>query len=166
MRDFNYLTSTINKLQEALEIHRSKELSTVLDELKSKDVILAKSEEECNVTVRWTDDAGDARSFVLKGYGRQLQGSLKACDVYMDKDVSPEVKRCCAVLEKDRKHIADITAFMECTDMVEVKKRLPELKPFMTLVENDRKREKERENAEWRKTYEICIELFGDEARG
>ena len=166
MRDFNYLTSTINKLQEALEIHRSKELSTVLDELKSKGISLAKTDDSYKVTVKWIDDAGNARSFDLEGYGHQEQTCLKEDVVNLDKNVSPEAKRAFAVFEKDQRLLLAISRFMESNDMVGVKKLLPELKPFMTLVENENKVAKEKENAEWRKTYATCIELFGDEARG
>ena len=54
----------------------------------------------------------------------------------------------------------EFEAYMSNTDMVDVKRTFPELKLFMNLVEKDRKEAKEEENAEWRRTYEICIERF------
>ena len=166
MTDHDYISRTIDKLKAALAIHRSEDMKTVFDELKSKGISLAKTDDSYAVTVKWTDDAGNARSFVLEGYGHQEQTCLKEDVVNLDKNVSPEAKRAFAVFEKDQRLLLAISRFMESNDMVGVKKLLPELKPFMTLVENENKVAKERENAEWRKTYATCIELFGDEARG
>ena len=100
-------------------------MKTVFDELKSKGISLAKTDDSYAVTVKWTDDAGNARSFVLEGYGHQEQTCLKEDVVNLDGNVSPEAGRIFVLLEKDQRLLHAIMLFMESNDMVGVKKLLP-----------------------------------------
>lgn len=166
MNDRNYINSTLSKIKSALSLHRAGELETILAEIKSKGVLLAKTNDFCCVAVKWTDDDGNARSFFIDGYKRETQTYLKTNEILLEGEISPKAKTAFETFEKDQRMCRELDAYMSNTDMVDVKRTFPELKLFMNLVEKDRKEAKEEENAEWRRTYEICIELFGDDARG
>lgn len=165
MNDRNYIDETITKLKNALAMHRAREFETIMSTLRANGITLVKDGNYCQQQVRWTDDNGNVRSFFIEGYKRPSQ-HLKTREISLEGEISDEAKKAFAIFENDQAMIDQLSTFMSLTDMVDVKRALPELKPFMTLVEKDRKEAKEKENAEWRRTYEICIELFGDEARG
>ena len=166
MNDRSYIDNTLSKIKSALSLHRAGELETILAEIRSKGVSIARTNDFCCVAVKWTDDNGNARSFFIDGYKREPQTYPKTTETLLQGEISPKAKAAFETFEKDQEMCRELEAYMSNTDMVDVKRTFPELKLFMNLVEKDRKEAKEEENAEWRRTYEICIELFGDDARG
>ena len=118
-----------------------------------------------SLTVRITDADGVV-SVCIKGY--DLPGTTRFSLLVddFDKETADRILKAAEVLSEDEIILAGIVYIMQRQDLNSVKRLLPKLKPFMTLVEKDRQAVKDARHAKWRNTYEHCIRLFGDIARG
>lgn len=166
MQDNTYITATKEKLSAALAMHRAKEYQIIADAVKTQDPRLRASQDMSDsLTVRITDADGVV-SVCIKGY--DLPGttrfSLLVSD--FDRETADRILKAAEVLKEDDVILAGIEYIMQRQDLNSVKRLLPKLKPFMTLVEKDRQAVKDARHAKWRNTYEHCIRLFGDIARG
>lgn len=171
MRDVGYIDTTIEKIWNALEMHRSAEITVLKSFMNSLGFPVIRETSDrirYSLTVLYEDpETGKTETVaILRGFGLMAQSSILNRMAVVKEPIPDEIKKAMKLLEKDGMYINLIQDFMHRNDMVDVKRMLPELKPFMHLVENERKVKKEAEIAEWRKTYETCIELFGDLARG
>lgn len=166
MQDNTYINATKDKLSAALAMHRAKEYQIIADAIKTQDPRLTASQDMSDsLTVRITDADGVV-SVCIKGY--DLPGTTRFSLLVddFDKETADRILKAAEVLSEDEIILAGIVYIMQRQDLNSVKKLLPKLKPFMTLVEKDRQAVKDARHAKWRNTYEHCIRLFGDIARG
>ena len=166
MQDNTYINATKDKLSAALAMHRAKEYQIIADAIKTQDPRLTASQDMSDsLTVRITDADGVV-SVCIKGYA--LPGTTRFSLLVddFDKETADRILKAAEVLSEDEIILAGIVYIMQRQDLNSVKKLLPKLKPFMTLVEKDRQAVKDARHAKWRNTYEHCIRLFGDIARG
>ena len=166
MQDNTYITATKDKLSAALAMHRAKEYQIIADAIKTQDPRLTASQDMSDsLTVRITDADGVV-SVCIKGY--DLPGTTRFSLLVndFDKETADRILKAAEVLTEDEIILAGIVYLMQRQDLNSVKRLLPKLKPFMTLVEKDRQAVKDARHAKWRNTYEHCIRLFGDIARG
>ena len=166
MQDNTYINATKDKLSAALAMHRAKEYQIIADAIKTQDPRLRASQDMSDsLTVRITDADGVV-SVCIKGY--DLPGTTRFSLLVddFDKETADRILKAAEVLSEDEIILAGIVYIMQRQDLNSVKRLLPKLKPFMTLVEKDRQAVKDARHAKWRNTYEHCIRLFGDIARG
>lgn len=166
MQDNTYINATKEKLSAALAMHRAKEYQIIADAIKTQDPRLTASQDMSDsLTVRITDADGVV-SVCIKGY--DLPGTTRFSLLVddFDKETADRILKTAEVLSEDEIILAGIVYIMQRQDLNSVKRLLPKLKPFMTLVEKDRQAVKDARHAKWRNTYEHCIRLFGDIARG
>lgn len=166
MQDNTYINATKDKLSAALAMHRAKEYQIIADAIKTQDPRLTASQDMSDsLTVRITDADGVV-SVCIKGY--DLPGTTRFSLLVddFDKETADRILKAAEVLSEDEIILAGIVYIMQRQDLNSVKRLLPKLKPFMTLVEKDRQAVKDARHAKWRNTYEHCIRLFGDIARG
>ena len=166
MQDNTYINATKDKLCAALAMHRAKEYQIIADAIKTQDPRLTASQDMSDsLTVRITDADGVV-SVCIKGY--DLPGTTRFSLLVddFDKETADRILKAAEVLSEDEIILAGIEYVMQRQDLNSVKRLLPKLKPFMTLVEKDRQAVKDARHAKWRNTYEHCIRLFGDIARG
>lgn len=166
MQDNTYINATKDKLSAALAMHRAKEYQIIADAIKTQDPRLTASQDMSDsLTVRITDADGVV-SVCIKGY--DLSGTTRFSLLVddFDKETADRILKAAEVLSEDEIILAGIVYIMQRQDLNSVKRLLPKLKPFMTLVEKDRQAVKDARHAKWRNTYEHCIRLFGDIARG
>lgn len=166
MQDNTYINATKDKLSAALAMHRAKEYQIIADAIKTQDPRLTASQDMSDsLTVR-ISDADGVVSVCIKGY--DLPGTTRFSLLVddFDKETADRILKAAEVLSEDEIILAGIVYIMQRQDLNSVKRLLPKLKPFMTLVEKDRQAVKDARHAKWRNTYEHCIRLFGDIARG
>ena len=166
MQDNTYINATKDNLSAALAMHRAKEYQIIADAIKTQDPRLTASQDMSDsLTVRITDADGVV-SVCIKGY--DLPGTTRFSLLVddFDKETADRILKAAEVLSEDEIILAGIVYIMQRQDLNSVKRLLPKLKPFMTLVEKDRQAVKDARHAKWRNTYEHCIRLFGDIARG
>ena len=166
MQDNTYINATKDKLSAALAMHRAKEYQIIADAIKTQDPRLTASQDMSDsLTVRITDADGVV-SVCIKGY--DLPGTTRFSLLVddFDKETADRILKAAEVLSEDEIILAGIVYIMQRQDLNSVKRLLPKLKPIMTLVEKDRQAVKDARHAKWRNTYEHCIRLFGDIARG
>lgn len=166
MQDNTYISATKEKLSAALAMHRAKEYQIIADAIKTQDPRLTASQDMSDsLTVRITDADGVV-SVCIKGY--DLPGTTRFSLLVddFDRETADRILKAAEVLKEDDVILMGIEYIMQRQDLNSVKRLLPKLKPFMTLVEKDRQAVKDARHAKWRNTYEHCIRLFGDIARG
>ena len=166
MQDNTYINATKDKLSAALAMHRAKEYQIIADAIKTQDPRLTASQDMSDsLTVRITDADGVV-SVCIKGY--DLPGTTRFSLLVddFDKETADRILKAAEVLSEDEIILAGIVYIMQRQELNSVKRLLPKLKPFMTLVEKDRQAVKDARHAKWRNTCEHCIRLFGDIARG
>ena len=167
MQDNTYISATKEKLSAALAMHRAKEYQIIADAVKMQDPRLTASQDMSDrLTVKITDADGGVIFVCIKGY--DLPGTTRFSLLVddFDKETADRILKAAEVLSEDEIILAGIVYIMQRQDLNSVKRLLPKLKPFMTLVEKDRQAVKDARHAKWRNTYEHCIRLFGDIARG
>lgn len=166
MQDNTYINATKDKLSAALAMHRAKEYQIIADAIKTQDPRLTASQDMSDsLTVRITDADGVV-SVCIKGYDLPGTARFSLLVSDFDKETADRILKAAEVLSEDEIILAGIVYIMQRQDLNSVKRLLPKLKPFMTLVEKDRQAVKDARHAKWRNTYEHCIRLFGDIARG
>lgn len=166
MQDNTYINATKDKLSAALAMHRAKEYQIIADAIKTQDPRLTASQDMSDsLTVRITDADG-VISVCIKGYDLPGTSRFSLLVSDFDKETADRILKAAEVLSEDEIILAGIVYIMQRQDLNSVKRLLPKLKPFMTLVEKDRQAVKDARHAKWRNTYEHCIRLFGDIARG
>ena len=166
MQDNTYINATKDKLSAALAMHRAKEYQIIADAIKTQDPRLTASQDMSDsLTVRITDADGVV-SVCIKGYDLPGTSRFSLLVDDFDKETADRILKAAEVLTEDEIILAGIVYIMQRQDLNSVKRLLPKLKPFMTLVEKDRQAVKDARHAKWRNTYEHCIRLFGDIARG
>ena len=167
MQDNTYIIATKKKLASALAMHRAKEYQTIVDAIRTEDRQLTASKDTSDtLTVRIIDADGNEIFFCLRGY---VLPDIKVVSLFLrdfDKEPADRILKAAEILKEDDKNFEGIVTIMERDDLNSIKRLLPKLKPFMTLVEKDRQAVKDARHAKWRNTYEHCIRLFGDIARG
>lgn len=173
MQDTKYIANTIRKLEGALVLHRAQEYRILVETAEKNGMKVEPSGDATDKFILWLHTDGGRKGAIVRGFkvvdygkGREGDKGNVIYAVYLDGKTLKKLIKTMDLLEADDIAIAQIEKFMTRNDINTVKRLLVELKPFMTLVEKDRQAAKEERHAEWRHTYEECIRLYGDIARG
>lgn len=163
MTDKIFVSNITYKVKSALLFDYSEKLDIVSKVLKDEGIILKEAhslDDYVNIVFTTTNE-----TIKLHGFGLNNEKECTTLSTFTYSGYEEDFINACRDLANKFDLLYSLYALLNFTDYNEVKKILPELKPFLKLSEEERNTKKEKVYNYWRKTYALCIELFGEQAR-
>lgn len=163
MTDKNFVLTITDKVKSALLFDYSQKLDIVSKVLKDEGIILKEAYSlDCHVNIVFTTTN---ETIKLHGFGLHKEKECATLSTFNYSGDEENFMNACRDLANKFDLLYSLYTLLDSTDYNDVKKILPELKPFLKLSEEERNTKKEKVYNYWRKTYALCIELFGEQAR-
>lgn len=165
MQDTISISKIINKVKAASLLECSDKLDLVSKIFEKEGITLSEVELDNYVSIVFTTNDEVVK---LHGFSLSNKSTYQSTfiPIYSYTGQDEDFRDACRELAHNFKLLYHLSTLLRKNDYNVVKKLLPELKPFLKLFEEERNNDKEQVYNYWRKTYALCIELFGEQARG